>query len=82
MPELQPGQRVRVREEGGAPSSLPDTRFLGKEGTIRSIQYGAGTRLEGPPTFYHVEFDSVKWMDKIMAISADWLEPGGAHHDG
>ena len=75
IPEFQPGQRVIVREEGGAPSSLPDTRFLGQEGTIQSIQYGRGTLQEGHPTFYHVEFDSVWWMDKVRAISADWLEP-------
>ncbi len=75
MPEFRPNQRVRVREEGGDLGSKPDRRFLGKEGTIRSIQYGAGPLLEGAPTFYHVEFDSVKWMDKVMAISADWLEP-------
>ena len=76
IPEFQPGQRVKVREEGGAPSSLPDTRFLGQEGTIQSIQYGTGTLPEGLPTFYHVEFDSVWRMDKVRAISADWIEPG------
>ena len=75
MPEFQPGQRVKVREGGGAPSSLPDMRFLGQEGTIQSVQYGTGTLLEALPTFYHVEFDSVRWMDKVMAISADWIQP-------
>ena len=82
MSEFQPLQRVRVREEGGASISRPDPRILGKDGTIQSIQYGRGTPLEEPPTFYHVEFDSVKWMIKVMAISADWLEPRGAHHGG
>ncbi len=75
MPQLHPGQRVKVREEGGASSSLPDTRFLGQVGTIQSIQYGTGTLPEGLPTFYHVEFDNVRRSDKVMAISADWLEP-------
>ncbi len=75
MPKFQPGQRVKVREEGGAPSSLPDRRFLGQEGTIQSIQYDTRTLPEGLPTFYHVEFDSVWWMDKVMATSADWIEP-------
>ncbi len=51
MPEFQPGQRVKVREKGGAPSSLPDTRFLGQEGTIRDS-------IDGPPTIYFVEFDN------------------------
>ena len=70
MPEFQEGQRVRVRVEGGAPSSQPDLRRLGKEGTI---QYGTGTPEEGdPPGFYFVEFDS----GEVFAISADWLESG------
>ena len=68
MPEFQPLQRVRVREEGGASISLPDTRFLGKEGTI---QYGTGGSLKDPPTFYVVEFDT----EEVFAISPDWLEP-------
>ena len=68
MPEFQPGQRVRVRDEGGDSSSMPDMRFLGKEGTI---QYGTGNLEGGPPTFYFVKFDSTQ----VMAISADWLEP-------
>ncbi len=68
MPEFQPGQRIRVLEEGGARSSQPDGRFLGKEGTI---QYGTGNLEGGPPTFYFVKFDS----RHMMAISTDWLEP-------
>ncbi len=72
--EFQPGQRVRVREEGGARRSQPDGRFLGKEGTI---QCGTGNLEGGLPTFYLVEFDKAKWRDKVMAISADWLEPAG-----
>ncbi len=70
MPELQPGQRirVRVREEGGAPGTQPDMKFRGKEGTIQS---GTGNLDGGPPTFYFVEFDS----KQVMAISPDWLEP-------
>ena len=71
--EFQPGQRVRVREEGGAPSSEPPKRWLGKEGTI---QYGTGRPVEaGPPTFYFVEFDRAPFLDNVMAISADWLGP-------
>lgn len=69
--EFQAHQRVRVREEGGASISLPDERWLGKEGII---QYGTGN-LGGPPTFYFVEFDSGPFLDKVMAISADWLAP-------
>ncbi len=74
MPEFQALQRVGVREEGGAPSSEPDKRWLGKEGTIQR-----GTGLvggpSGPPRFYFVEFDSSPLLDKVMAISPDWLEP-------
>ena len=70
--EFQPGQRVRVREEGGASISQPDLRLLGRKGTI---QYGTGGTLEDPPTFYLVEFDNARVADKVMAISADWLEP-------
>lgn len=72
--EFQPGQRVRVREEGWPPRSEPDQRWLGKEGTI---QCGTGNLEGGLPTFYLVEFDKAKWRDKVMAISADWLEPAG-----
>ena len=67
--EFQRHERVRVREDGRAPSSLPDTRFLGKHGTIQSMQYGTAT----PPTFYFVEFDS----GEVESVSADWLEPAG-----
>ncbi len=70
MPEFQPGQRVRVREAGGGPSSQPDLRFLRKEGTI---QYGTGNPDGGPQTFYFVEFDRAPGH-KVMAISPDWLE--------
>ena len=73
MPEFQPGQHVRVREEGGDPRVLPDNRWLGKEGTI---QHATGNLLENdPPTFYFVEFDNARSADKVMAISPDWLEP-------
>ncbi len=71
MPDFEMGQRVRVREEGGAPGTQPDMRFLGREGTIQS---STGNLEGGPPTFYFVEFDRPPpW--KVMAISADWLEP-------
>ena len=66
MPEFQPDQRVRVRKEGGDPSSRPDNRFLGKEGTI---EYPTGALEDGLPTFYFVEIDR-----EVFAISADWLE--------
>ena len=72
--EFQPGQRVMVRKEGWPLRSVPDRRWLGKEGTIR---YGTGNLEGGPPTFYFVEFDSSPFLDKVMAISADWLEPVG-----
>ncbi len=74
MSEFQPGQRVRVLEEGGDPSVHPDRKWLGKEGTIQS---GTGDLHRGAPTFYFVEFDSAPFLDKVMAISPDWLEPGG-----
>ncbi len=74
MPEFQPGQRVKVREEGGAPGTQPDMRFLGKEGTIQS---GTGNPDGGPPTFYFVEFDRAPTWKKVMAISADWLASRG-----
>ena len=71
--KFRPGQRVRVREEGGDPRSEPDQRWLGHEGTI---QYGTGRPVDaGSPTFYFVEFDSSPVKDKVMAISADWLAP-------
>ena len=72
MPEFQPGQRVRVRKEGGDSDTQPDKSVLGKEGTI---QYGTGNLEGGPPTFYFVEFDSGRFLDKVMATSADWLAP-------
>ena len=68
MPEFEMGQRVRVREEGGAPGLQPDKRFLGKEGTV---QYSTGIPLEGDPlTFYSVEFDS----GEVELINPRWLE--------
>ena len=73
--KFQPGQRGRVRRDGWSLRFEPDKRWLGREGTI---QYGTGRPVEaGPPTFYIVEFDSSPVMDKVMAISADWLEPVG-----
>ena len=68
--KFQPGQRVRVREEGWPLRSVPDKRWLGREGTI---QYGTGNLEGSPPTFYFVEFDSSPFLDNVMAISADWL---------
>ena len=69
MPEFQPGQRVRVRDEGGDPDTQPDKSVLGKEGTIR---YGHVLPLDGgPPMFYMVEFD----IGEVESISPDWLEP-------
>ena len=69
MSELQPGQRVRVRDEGGDSSYPPDKTLLGKEGTIR---YGIGEPGGRSHYFlYFVEFDS----EEVRAISADWLEP-------
>ena len=74
MPEFQRDQRVRVRvrEEGGAPGTQPEMEFLGQEGTI---QYGTGNLDGGAPTFCFVEFDGAPARKKVMAISADWLEP-------
>ncbi len=69
MPEFQPRQPVRVREEGGARGSQPDGRWLGKEGTIRSGTGEPGGRSRY--FLYFVEFDS----EEVRAISADWLEP-------
>ncbi len=66
MPEFQPGQRVRVREEGGDPDSQPEERVLGEEGII---WYGSASEDSGL-TFYFVEFDS----GVVVAISPDWLE--------
>ena len=64
--EFQPDQCVRVREEGGDPSSRPDKKLLGKEGTI---EYPTGTLERGLPTSYLVEIGR-----EVFAISADWLE--------
>lgn len=68
--EFQPGQSVRVREDGGG-GCQPDKRWLGKEGTIR---YSVGTPLEGGLlSFYSVEFDG----GAVESISHDWLESRG-----
>ena len=69
MPEFRPGQRVRVREDGGSASSMPERKFIGKWGTI---QRGTGS-LSGPWPFYFVEFDN----GEVFAVSSDWLEPLG-----
>ena len=72
IPEFQPGQRVKVREESRE-GSAPPIQWLGKEGTI---QYGTARQTEeGPPTFYVVEFDTSPHSDNVFAISSDWLEP-------
>ena len=77
MSEFQPGQRVRVLEEGGDPkeggdpSVHPDRKLLGKEGTI---QCGTGDLHRGPPTFYFVEFDSAPFLDKVMAYACEEYE--------
>ncbi len=60
MTEFQEGQRVRVREEGGDPRLHPDKTTLNG----------------GPPSFYFAEFNSWPFLDKVMAIRPDWLEPG------
>lgn len=68
MPEFQPQQRVRVREEGGDPSSQPDKNSLGKEGIIEFAKWN----VEGSPAaFYFVQLDS----GEVLPISGDWLEP-------
>ena len=69
MPEFQPGQRIRVLEEGGARSSQPDQSLLGKEGTIQSV---TGNTHRAPSGFYFVKFDD---SVVIFAISPDWLVP-------
>ena len=70
MPEFQEGQRVRVREEGGASPTRPDKR-LGQVGTIQSTaQRDVGS---GRPISYWVEFDS----EVVEAIGTDWLWPRG-----
>ncbi len=68
MPDFEPGQRVRVRENGGASALQPDKRFQGKEGTV---QYSTGIPLEGDPlTFYSVELD----RGEVELINPRWLE--------
>ena len=67
MPEFQPGQRVKVRDEGGDLDTQPDKRWLGEEGTI---EYGAAVG-RGRHFLYFVEFDN----NEVRAISGDWLEP-------
>ena len=66
MPHFEIGQRVKVREKGGAPALQPDKRFLGKQGTVR---YSTGIPLEDL-TFYSVEFDS----GEVELINPRWLE--------
>ena len=69
MPEFQSGQSVRVREDGGDPSSPPDKTLLGKKGTI---QVGTGEpRGRGRHFLYLVLFDN----EEVRAISGDRLEP-------
>ena len=70
MPEFQPGQRVRVREEGGNPTYPPDKSLLGKEATIK---YGTATWEAGPANAYWVEFDG----GEVFAITGDWLASRG-----
>ncbi len=66
--EFRPGQRVRVREEGGNPATRPASSLLGKEGTIR---YSVGTSLEGRPlTLWFVQFET---HHDAPSISEDWL---------
>ena len=68
MPEFQPGQRVRVRDEGGDPDTQPDKNVLGKEGTI---WHGTGSEDSGLTIHYFVELDD----EQVEIISPDWLEP-------
>ncbi len=68
--EFQEGQRVRVREDGGAPPTRPDKR-LGQVGTIQSTaQRDMGS---GRPISYWVEFRH----GMIEPISPEWLEAMG-----
>ncbi len=67
MAEFQPGQRVRVREEGGDPDSQPEERVLGEEGII---WYGSGSDERGFTNLYFVEFDD----GVVVAVSPGWLE--------
>ena len=68
MSEFQPGQRVRVRDEGGDFSYPPDKSLLGKEATIK---YGTATWEAGPANAYWVEFDD----GEVFVIAGDWIEP-------
>ena len=68
MPEFQPGQRVRVCEEGGDLDTQPEQRLLGKEGTI---WHATGSEDSGLTIHYFVELDD----DQVEIISPDWLEP-------
>ncbi len=64
---FQPGQRVRVREEGRITDSRPDESLLGKEGII---WYGSGSDERGFTNLYFVEFDD----GVVVAVSSGWLE--------
>ena len=66
MPEFQPGQPIRVREEGGDPYFQPDKRLLGKEGTI---EFGTWNVEGRPAAAYFVHLDS----GEVLPISGDWL---------
>ncbi len=68
MPEFKPNQRVRVREEGGDPSSQPDKSLLGKEGTI---EFGTWNVEGRRAAAYFVQLDS----GEVRPIGGDWLEP-------
>ncbi len=68
MPEFQPGQRVRVRDDGGDPDTQPDESLLGKHGTI---WHGTGSEDSGLTIHYFVELDD----EQVEIISPDWLEP-------
>ncbi len=65
---FQPGQRVRVREEGRDPDSRPDERLLGAEGII---WHSTGSEDSGLTIHYFVELDD----ERVEIISPDWLEP-------
>ena len=66
--EFQPGQGVKVREEGGDPNSHSDQSVLGKQGII---WYGTGSEDSRLTITYFVELDS----GEVESISPDWLEP-------
>ena len=65
--QFQPGQRVKVREEGRDPDSQPDERFLGKKGIVLR---GPGSEESSLTVVYFVEFDS----GEVKPISPRWLE--------